>query len=126
MMTFIPPRLRKPRHVRTGRGVVHGRVAGARRLGHLWWVSIMAMIAAAVCAVRLYWLGGTDTDEGARGFIENLPCYTECRSSTTCGGTGTCQCGCGVPGTSCPPASRTSAEPWRESRTRHRRPCGRL
>jgi hypothetical protein len=124
MMTFIPPRLRKPAMYAlagvlfAAAWLVHG--------GHLWWVSIMAMIAAAVGAVRLYWLGGTDTDEGARGFIENLPCYTECRSSTTCGGTGTCQCGCGVPGTSCPPASRTSAEPWRESWTRHRRPCGRL
>jgi hypothetical protein len=36
------------------------------RGGKLWWVSIMAVILTAILVVRLYRLGGTDTDEGAR------------------------------------------------------------
>jgi hypothetical protein len=64
MMTFIPPRLRKPAIYALAGGLfaaawlVHG--------GHLWFVSIMAVIGTAAGAIRLYWLGGTDTDEGAR------------------------------------------------------------
>ena len=34
--------------------------------GHLWFVSIIALIGTAAGAIRLYWVGGTDTDEGAR------------------------------------------------------------
>jgi hypothetical protein len=36
------------------------------RGGKLWWVSIMAVILTAILVVRLYRLGGTDTDEGGR------------------------------------------------------------
>jgi fatty acid desaturase len=64
MITFIPPRLRKPAWtalaglVFAGAWLVHG--------GPLWWVSIMAVIATAASVARLYRLGGKDTDEGAR------------------------------------------------------------
>ena len=64
MMTFIPPRLRKPAVY-----VLAGLLFAAAWLvqgGHLWFVSIMAVIGTAAGAVRLYRLGGTDTDEGAR------------------------------------------------------------
>jgi hypothetical protein len=39
-----------------GAWLVHG--------GRLWWVSIPAVILTAYHVVRLYRLGGTDTDEG--------------------------------------------------------------
>jgi hypothetical protein len=64
MMTFLPPRLRKPTMFTlagllfAGAWLVHG--------GPLWWVSIPAVIGTAASAARLYRLGGTDTDEGAR------------------------------------------------------------
>jgi fatty acid desaturase len=64
MMTFIPPRLRKPAWTAlagllfAGAWLVHG--------GHLWWVSIMAVIATVASVARVYRLGGQDTDEGAR------------------------------------------------------------
>ena len=64
MMTFIPPRLRKPAMYAlagllfAAAWLVHG--------GRLWWVSIMAVILTAYHVIRLYRLGGTDTDEGAR------------------------------------------------------------
>jgi hypothetical protein len=64
MRTFIPPRLRKPAMYAlagllfAAAWLVHG--------GHLWWVSILAVIVTAPGVVRLYRLGGTDTDEGAR------------------------------------------------------------
>jgi len=64
MMTFIPPRLRKPAVYALAGGLfaaawlVHG--------GRLWWVSIIALTGTAASAARLYRLGGTDTDEGAR------------------------------------------------------------
>ena len=64
MMTFIPPRLRKPAIY-----ALAGLLFAAAWLvqgGHLWFVSIMAVIGTAAGAVRLYRLGGTDTDEGAR------------------------------------------------------------
>ena len=64
MMTFIPPRLRKPAVY-----VLAGLLFAAAWLvqgGHLWFVSIMAVIGTAAGAVRQYRLGGTDTDEGAR------------------------------------------------------------
>ncbi len=63
MMPFIPPRLRKPAGVAfagalfAAAWVVHG--------GKLWWVSILAVIAAAARAISLYRMGGKDTDEGA-------------------------------------------------------------
>jgi len=64
MMTFISPRLRKPAMYAlagllfAAAWLVHG--------GRLWWVSIMAVILTAYHVIRLYRLGGTDTDEGAR------------------------------------------------------------
>jgi hypothetical protein len=64
MMTFTPPRLRKPA-IYAMAGVLFA-AAWLVRGGPLWWVSIMAVIGTAAGAVRLYLLGGTDTDEGAR------------------------------------------------------------
>ena len=64
MITFIPPRLRKPAWTAlagllfAGAWLVHG--------GPLWWVSIMAVIATAASTARVYRLGGQDTDDGAR------------------------------------------------------------
>src|SRR6185437_4598227 len=64
IMTFISPRLRKPAMYAlagllfAGAWLLHG--------GRLWWVSIPAVILTAYHVVRLYRLGGTDTDEGAR------------------------------------------------------------
>jgi hypothetical protein len=63
MKRSIPPRLRKPTV-----SVLTGALFAAAWLirgGPLWWVSIMAVIAASVRAVQLYQVGGTDTDEGA-------------------------------------------------------------
>jgi hypothetical protein len=64
MMTFIPPRLRKPA-VYALAGVLFA-AAWLVRGGPLWWVSIMAVTGTAAGTVRLYRLGGTDTDVGAR------------------------------------------------------------
>ena len=64
MMTFIPPRLRKPAGAALA-GVLFA-AAWLVRGGPLWWVSIIAVIGTAAGSVRLYRLGGTDTDEGAR------------------------------------------------------------
>ena len=64
MMTFIPPRLRKPA-IYALAGVLFA-AAWLVRGGPMWWVSIMAVIGTAAAVVRLYRLGGTDTDEGAR------------------------------------------------------------
>jgi hypothetical protein len=65
MMTFIPPRLRKP-----GIYALAGLLFSAVWLvqgGRLWWVSVPALIGTVAGAVRLYRLGGTDTtDEGDR------------------------------------------------------------
>ena len=64
MITFIPPRLRKPAWTAlagllfAGAWLIHG--------GPLWWVSIMAVIATAVSTARIYRLGAQDTDDGAR------------------------------------------------------------
>jgi hypothetical protein len=63
-MTFIPPRLRKPAGAALA-GVLFA-AAWLVRGGPLWWVSINAVILTAACVARLYWLGGKDTDEGAR------------------------------------------------------------
>jgi len=63
MMSFIPPRLRKP-----GIYALAGLLFSAAWLvqgGRLWWVSIVAVIMTAYQVVRLYRVGGTDTDEGA-------------------------------------------------------------
>jgi Ca2+/Na+ antiporter len=63
MMTFISPRLRKP-----AVSVLAGALFAAAWLvrgGPLWWVSILALILAAVRAIYLYRLGGEDSDEGA-------------------------------------------------------------
>lgn len=64
MKTLIPPRLRKPA-IYALAGALFA-AAWLVRGGSLWWVSIMAATGTAVGAVRLYRLGGTDTDEGAR------------------------------------------------------------
>ncbi len=64
MMTFIPPRLRKP-----GIYALAGLLFSAAWLvqgGRLGWVSIPALIGTVAGTVRLYRVGGTDTDEGAR------------------------------------------------------------
>ncbi len=64
MMTFIPPRLRKP-----GVYALAGLLFAAAWLvrgGPLWWVSVNAVILTAAGTGRLYYLGGKDTDEGAR------------------------------------------------------------
>jgi len=63
MMKFIPPRLRKPAGIALA-GVLFA-AAWLVRGGPLWWVSILAVIAAAVRAVSWYRMGGEDTDEGA-------------------------------------------------------------
>ena len=63
MMTFIPPRLRKPAGAALA-GVLFA-AAWLVRGGPLWWVSITAVILAAARAIHLYRLGGQDTDEGA-------------------------------------------------------------
>ena len=63
MMTFIPPRLRKPAGIALA-GVVFA-AAWLVRGGPLWWVSILAVILVAVRAVSWYRMGGEDTDEGA-------------------------------------------------------------
>ena len=34
--------------------------------GPLWWVSVNAVILTAIAVCRVYWLGGKDSDEGAR------------------------------------------------------------
>jgi hypothetical protein len=64
MMTLIPPRLRKPAGIALA-GLVFA-AAWLVRGGPLWWLSISSVIGTAVCVARLYWLGGKDTDEGAR------------------------------------------------------------
>ena len=64
MMTFIPPRLRKTA-IYALAGVLFAS-AWLVRGGPLWWVSIMAVTGTAAGTVRLYRLGGTDTDDGAR------------------------------------------------------------
>jgi len=64
MMTFIPPRLRKP-----GIYALAGLLFSAAWLvqgGRLWWVAIPALIGTVAGTVRLYLVGGTDTDEGDR------------------------------------------------------------
>src|ERR1700730_14680197 len=64
MMTFVPPRLRKPAGAALA-GLLFA-AAWLVRGGPLWWVSINAVTLTSVCVARLYWLGGKDTDEGAR------------------------------------------------------------
>jgi hypothetical protein len=62
MMSFIPPRLRKP-----GIYALAGLLFSAAWLvqgGRLRWVSIVAVIMTAYQVIRLYRVGGTDTDEG--------------------------------------------------------------
>ena len=63
MITFIPPRLRKPAVYALG-GLLFA-AAWLVRGGPLWWVSIMAVIATTGSVTRVYRLGGKDTDEGA-------------------------------------------------------------
>jgi hypothetical protein len=64
MITFIPPRLRKP--AMYGLAGMLFAAAWLIRGGPLWWVSINAMILTAIAVGRVYWLGGKDSDEGAR------------------------------------------------------------
>ena len=63
MMPFIPPRLRKPAGIALAGAVF--AAAWLVRDGSLWWVAILAVIAAAARAVSWYRMGGRDTDEGA-------------------------------------------------------------
>ncbi len=63
MMSFIPPRLRKPTGI-----LLAGVLFAAAWLVHggsLWWVSILAVLLAAARAVSWYRMGGKDSDEGA-------------------------------------------------------------
>jgi|SRR5215472_4418566 len=64
MMTFIPPRVRKPA-IYALAGALFA-AAWLVRGGNLWWVSIFALVGTTVGVVRMYMLGGEDTDEGAR------------------------------------------------------------
>jgi len=63
MTTFIRPRLRKPAWIALA-GVLFA-AAWLVRGGPLWWVSILAVIAAGARAISLYRTGAKDTDEGA-------------------------------------------------------------
>ncbi len=63
MMKILSPRLRKPAGIALA-GVLFA-AAWLVRGGPSWWISIPAVILAAVRAVYLYRLGGKDTDEGA-------------------------------------------------------------
>jgi hypothetical protein len=63
MMPFIPRRLRKPAGIALAGALF--AAAWLIRGGPLWWVSILAVIAAAARAVSWYRMGGKDTDEGA-------------------------------------------------------------
>jgi hypothetical protein len=79
MMTFIPPRLRKP-----AASVLAGALFAAAWLvrgGPLWWVSILAVILAAGRAIYLYRLGGEDTD----GERWPVPGPMSARSWSACG-----------------------------------------
>jgi hypothetical protein len=64
MMTFIPPRLRKPA-VYALAGLLLA-AAWLVRGGPLWWAAVIPVIFTAANVVRLYRLGGRDTDDGAR------------------------------------------------------------
>ena len=63
MMTFIPPRLRKP---------LWNALAGAAfaaawlvRGGPTWWISIMTVVVVGVRVITIYVRAGQDSDEGA-------------------------------------------------------------
>jgi hypothetical protein len=63
MMTFIPPRLRKP---------LSNALAGAAfaaawlvRGGPTWWISIMTVVVVGVRVITIYVRAGQDSDEGA-------------------------------------------------------------
>ena len=63
MMTFIPPRLRKPLGI-----VLAGTVfaaAWALRGGHAWQLSVVAEVTVLVSAITTYVRAGEDNDEGA-------------------------------------------------------------
>jgi hypothetical protein len=62
MISFIPPRLRKPLG-----WVLAGAIFAAAWLVHggkLWWVAILVMVTALVRAIATYVRGGQNTDEG--------------------------------------------------------------
>jgi hypothetical protein len=62
MISFIPPRLRKPLGwvlagaIFASAWLVHG--------GRLWWVAILVMVTALARAIATYVRGGQNTDEG--------------------------------------------------------------
>ena len=64
MMTFIPPRLRKP-VVYALAGLLLA-AAWLARGGPLWWAAVIPVIFTVANVARLYRLGGNDTDDGAR------------------------------------------------------------
>ena len=70
MMTFVPPRLRKPAGAALA-GLLFA-AAWLVRGGPLWWVSINAVILTAVCVARLYWLGGKDNFAADRAAAEQV------------------------------------------------------
>jgi len=62
VISFIPPRLRKPLGY-----VLAGTIFAAAWLvrgGPLWWVAIQTEVVVLICAIVLYVRGGKDTDEG--------------------------------------------------------------
>lgn len=64
MLRLIPRRLRKPAMYALA-GILF-TAAWLVRGGPLWWVSINAVVLTVAVVARVYWLGGKDTDEGAR------------------------------------------------------------
>lgn len=63
MTHVVPPRLRKPAAIGLA-GVVFA-AAWLVHGGRLWWISILAIMAAAARAISWYRMGGQDSDEGA-------------------------------------------------------------
>jgi hypothetical protein len=63
MLTFIPERVRVPVYV--GVAGILLAIAFFVRGGRLWWVGILALVAAVAQVYGAYRRGGEDSDEGA-------------------------------------------------------------